>query len=127
MVDLAPLQPRYVLARAVSADGSVVVGDILPFEPFIWDEHNGMRDLREVLTGDYGLDLTGWKLESVTDISDDGRVLVGNGENPDGVYEAWRAVIPEPSSLLLAMFGGLGPVAYAFLPSESAPGEAKHL
>lgn len=91
-------------ASAVSADGSVVVGQGTGANgevAVIWDSLNGMRDLRDVLVGDFGLDLTGWTLRYVSDISSDGTVIVGTGINPNGDYEAFRAVVPEPSSLSL--------------------------
>jgi hypothetical protein len=43
------------------------------------------------LTEEYGLDLSGWTLYSATGISDDGKVIVGNGFNPMGLAEAWIA------------------------------------
>ncbi len=66
-----------------------------------------MRNLQDVLTNDYGLDLTGWTLEEANGISDDGRVIVGYGDNPAGQTQAWRVVIPEPSGIGLALTGGL--------------------
>jgi len=100
-------------ASAVSADGSVVVGHSESAsggnEAFIWDEENGMRSLKYVLTNDYGLDLDGWRLQSATGISDDGRTIVGYGFHPDnlGNPEAWIATVPEPATLFLL---GLGAV-----------------
>ncbi|HJS06028.1 MAG TPA: hypothetical protein VJ809_00165, partial [Pirellulales bacterium] len=38
----------------------------------------------------------------VSDISDDGTVLVGNGRNPQGRVEGFVVVIPEPSTVALA-------------------------
>ncbi|TWT32423.1 hypothetical protein KOR34_41860 [Posidoniimonas corsicana] len=61
--------------------------------PFLWDRERGMRPLARVLAGDYGLDLEGWRLFEVGAISDDGTTIVGTGVNPDGVQEAWRAVL----------------------------------
>lgn len=61
--------------------------------PFLWDPDHGMRPLERVLSGDFGLDLTGWNLGEATAISDDGTTIVGTGINPDGVQEAWRAVL----------------------------------
>lgn len=46
-------------ARGVSADGNTVVGYSLGEhgqQAFIWDEIHGMRDLREKLVSDYGLE-----------------------------------------------------------------------
>ncbi|OHB72925.1 MAG: hypothetical protein A2V70_19990 [Planctomycetes bacterium RBG_13_63_9] len=90
-------------AQAVSGDGSVIVGtfyNATDFDCFLWDAKEGIRSLEEVLT-DRGIDLTGWDLRSADDISDDGRVIVGFGINPAGHQETWRAVIPEPSTILL--------------------------
>ncbi len=93
----------YSEALGVSADGSTIVGtsEILAGDTaFIWDADNGMRALDEVLTAQ-GLDLTGWTLEEARDVSDDGRVIIGQGINPSGQIEGWIAVVPEPSTTLL--------------------------
>jgi uncharacterized membrane protein len=90
-------------AFAVSGDGSTVVGygnDAEGRSAFIWDPANGMRSLRDVLTSEYGLDLTGWTLSTANDISLDGKTIVGSGWNVDH-YEAWVATIPEPNSIAL--------------------------
>lgn len=84
-------------ANAVSADGSVVVGytyssfSTSDSSAFVWDATTGMRALREVLSADHGLDLTGWALTEATGISANGKVIVGTGVNPDGNTEAWIA------------------------------------
>ena len=36
------------------------------------------------------------KLTVANSVSDDGRVIVGNGKNPDGQTEGWIATIPDP-------------------------------
>lgn len=93
-------------ASGVSADGSVIVGNSRVGEEtvaFIWDPVHGMRDLRDVLVNDYGLDLTGWTLDEATGISADGNVIVGNGNGG-----AWLAVLPEPSFGVLLVTGLLG-------------------
>lgn len=108
------------VALGVSANGNVIVGQgTVDFaggrEVFIWDSLNGMRNLKTVLTTDYGLDLTGWTLIEAKAISSDGSRIAGYGKNPDGLNEAWIAEIdvlaevPEPGSILamfsLATFG----------------------
>ncbi len=75
----------------VSSDGSIVVIDgVSGLGARIWTVASGMRDLKTVLVDEYRLSLTGWTLGEVW-ISADGRVLVGNGRNPAGVSEVWRA------------------------------------
>ena len=62
------------MASDVSADGSViVVGESL------WTQSSGLRPLADVLVDDYGLDLRGWNLYSVSGISADGHTVVGTG------------------------------------------------
>jgi len=106
MVGLGNLLGYRFSSRAydASADGSTVVGKSESlgylFEAFIWDERNGMRNLRDVLVNDYGLDLTGWILSSASGISDDGLTIVGYGDNPDGYTEAWVATIPRPELMV---------------------------
>ncbi len=85
-------------AFAVSGDGSVVAGSTWN-GPFIWDAAHGMRDLTSVLEDDLGLDLTGWLLGGVIDISDDGSTIVGSGRNPSGQFEGWIARIPVLSGI----------------------------
>lgn len=82
-------------ASGASSDGSVVVGHGktgIGDEAFIWDAVNGMRRLQDVLEAG-GFELTGWVLEEATGVSADGCTLVGNGENPSGINEAWVAVL----------------------------------
>ena len=120
-IDLGQFQlppgPEFLGAEAVdvSGDGDTVIGEALVGStdaldpvaflegdvdgfgrvkvPFIWDESRGMRPLARVLAGDFGLDFDGWVLGEATAISDDGTTIVGTGTNPDGIQEAWRAVM----------------------------------
>lgn len=108
-------------AYAVSADGSIVVGvsypvedhglysSMGPAEAFIWDAEHGTRSLRDLLINEYQLELPDWSLGYPSGISADGNVIVGNGE-----YGAWMVVIPEPSTIVLALTGLLGLLAYTW-------------
>ncbi len=81
LLPLAPIN-GWSAARAVSADGSVVLGHALDQgndqEAFIWRQDLGMTRLEDVLTW-LGVNLTGWDLNEVTGISADGTALCGNG------------------------------------------------
>lgn len=86
-------------ARGVSADGSIIVGNYsaigIGHRAFIWTAQHGLRDLQQVLTDDYGLDLDGWVLTHAEAISDDGQTIVGRVSNPDGFGEAYRIRLPD--------------------------------
>lgn len=83
-------------ARAVSGDGSIIVGDDTggPTWGFMWDEANGIRKLTQVFD-DLGLspDIAGWAWLAAHDISNDGNVIVGSGVNPDGEQQLWRLIL----------------------------------
>jgi uncharacterized membrane protein len=90
------------VALGVSGDGSVVVGYSVGYnasdpysEVFIWDEKNGMRNLKDLL-GVGGLDLNGWVLERATGISADGYTIVGSGTSPNGIPQGWIANLEPP-------------------------------
>lgn len=94
-------------ASDVSSDGLSIVGwgnDTQGAQQaFLWEPGEGMRSLRSVLEGEFGLDLGGWALREAKAISADGHTIVGLGNNPLGQQEAWIAVIPESGvSTLLA-------------------------
>jgi probable HAF family extracellular repeat protein len=95
-------------ANLVSYDGSRVFGFSQTGEgqeAFVWDAANGMRRVEDLLVQDFGLDLTGWRLEYVAGVSDDGTTIAGTGNGPSGLEQAWIAVIPEPGSGALAAMG----------------------
>lgn len=80
-------------AFAVSADGQRIVGEAQTTQgmrAFVWDQENGMRAISEVLTSEYGADMTGWTLTNATIISADGSTIIGTGTTPLG-SEAWIA------------------------------------
>jgi probable HAF family extracellular repeat protein len=110
-------------AHAVSSDGSIIVGSSRPTDSsvtnraFIWDATNGMRDLRTVLTTEYGLNVNGWELGLATGVSADGRTIVGQGSNPQGNSASWIAYlgpapVPEPLTSTLAVIGVLSLVSF---------------
>lgn len=104
-------------ASAISADGSIAVGLSLidgfyKQAAFIWDEVHGMRNLAQILTTEYGVDLTDLQLSGATDVSANGRVIVGmalrSGESGAVDTVAWRVElgqVPEPSCVLLCLSG----------------------
>jgi len=90
---------------AVSADGSIIVGEsIVSATPsrtaaFIWrDDGRGMRKLRDVLIEEYGLgpQLAGWDLRHANDISPDGRFIVGNAVNAAGAWVGFLVRLDPP-------------------------------
>ena len=75
----------------ISGDGATIVGwhshsglGGIP-AAFVWRADMGMKDLRDLLESQYGLDMTGWSLREARGVSADGRHIVGGGINPDGV------------------------------------------
>lgn len=115
MIGLGALDPGFnPVSKALSVSGNgVVVGTSTSSRPpgptaFIWDELNGIRDLKLVLESEFGLDLTDWELSEAYDISPDGRTIVGTGRHNFRV-EAWIATIPEPGTLWLLVIGAATP------------------
>ena len=72
----------FTSARAVSADGQIVVGrgygSEVGFSAFVWNTEAGMRSLSSVLC-EFEAGDTSWRFEESYDISDDGRKIVGEG------------------------------------------------
>jgi uncharacterized membrane protein len=116
----APGQPwTFGIALATDADGSVVVG--WGFGAFLWDESSGMRDLQDALENDYGLDLSGWRLDRATGVSADGRVIVGYGRNPSGAQEAWIALLGPADAVPAFSAPGLFVLAGLFVGTALLP------
>jgi uncharacterized membrane protein len=102
-------------AEQCSDDGTVIVGyqpgagGSQTWNAILWDQVHGTRQVRDVLT-ESGIDMSGWHLRRAYEISGDGTVMVGTGDNPAGQYEWWVARIPEPDIL-----GLMGLAAMIFL------------
>lgn len=86
-------------ALGVSADGTVVVGAASTrrdgVKAIVWDAVNGMRRVDEVLAA-HGVSTAGWKLFKANSVAVPEAgvvVIVGEGTNPAGSWESWRAVI----------------------------------
>lgn len=95
-LDLVPGSIQ-AIAYTISNDGAQIGGFVnVPGagqRAAIWSADGKVRLVQDVLQNDYGIDLSGWALEYVRDISGDGSILVGQGRNPAGQPEAWRAEI----------------------------------
>lgn len=103
MVDLGNLgdPSMNASALAVSGDGTIVVGQVQngihvgDTDAFIWTQGTGMQSLITVLKN-HGMTgpLNNWELKSATCISQDGKVIGGQGKNPAGQPEGWIAILP---------------------------------
>jgi hypothetical protein len=108
----------------MSHDGATLVGlymqwDTTPpydhtTEAAIWRMTNGGYEMFRVadLLRHQNVDLQGWRLTEVNDVSADGRILIGKGVSPDGVGRSWYAVlnvvpVPEPESTVMLVTCGL--------------------
>lgn len=111
-----PLGLPSAVARDVSDDGLVVVGDgqsDAGNEVFIWFDGFGMFPLRSYLVDSLGYqNLDGWNLTAVTGLSYDGSAISGWGSF-GGESRAWVAVIsrPVPEPATLSLLAGAGMLA----------------
>lgn len=84
-------------ATGVSGDGSVVVGAAKTGaneqEAFLWTASSGMRRLRDVLA-EQGLDLSSWQLQFASDISADGKTIIGSGWLSGQGQVGWILTLP---------------------------------
>lgn len=87
-------------ALDASADGTSIVGTGGPNSAFFWRQQPAF--LKLLLIQLYGLNVAGWELFQATAISDDGKTIVGWGNNPLGQEEGWIArldTLPTPTEL----------------------------
>ena len=95
-------------ASGVSADGNVIVGSYFNSQAvshgFLWTTENGMVSAKTYME-DVGVNMTGWTIDSIEDVSADGKTFVGSGTF-NGTSQAFVASVPEPSSLSLLLVGG---------------------
>jgi len=117
MVNIGNLPGAYTThPGGVSQNGEIIVGgsyvNMSNGQAFIWDSVNKMRNLKTVLQTEYGLDLTGWTLQSASDITPDGNVIVGWGVNPSGQQEAFRVALDTTRTLLREGQRTVGPVDF---------------
>ncbi len=99
---------RYYRPTCVSPDGSIVIGGASGGTDLgiYWDSAHGIRSLRNALTNDYGLDLSGWAGLYPLDCSADAQTVVGWGLTTGGSeMEAFVLRLPEPATLALLGFG----------------------
>jgi probable HAF family extracellular repeat protein len=103
-------------AEGVSEDRSLFVG-VSDGRPALRDATHGVRNLTELLLAD-GVELEPDSLQTAYDVSsNDEKIMVtGAGFDREGFWSGWTAtyVIPEPSSVMLAIAGLLGLPAYAW-------------
>jgi uncharacterized membrane protein len=94
------------MAVATTDDGRLIVGQesVGQYETraFAWTHEQGMQPLDVYLKDRFGLDLPGWSLKTVVDMTADGRFLIGQASHPDfGNNLAYRIVIPEPTTHIM--------------------------
>jgi probable HAF family extracellular repeat protein len=111
-----------VQVSGVSFDGSTIVGSQTVWPTPAQAIHNAVLwqktstgyqflSVENVLTT-LGINLDGWHLRNVVDVSADGQTIVGLGTLAGGSTESWYAVlgspVPEPQSLLSASMALVG-------------------
>jgi hypothetical protein len=114
------INPLFSYALGTTDSGEAIVGSGNGTIAYVWTEARGMESLELVLENRFGLadELAGWRLDEATDISPNGRFIVGKGLNPEGRTAAWLVRLdrpifaPEPSTALLAALSLAGMLCY---------------
>ncbi|MCP4907939.1 MAG: PEP-CTERM sorting domain-containing protein [bacterium] len=106
---ITPLAARGV-ATFVTGNGDRVAGSACfawlcsewrDEEAFCWTEETGLEDFAKVLAEEWGVDLGGWRLLEISDMSDDGLVLGGRAKGPDGQLGFFLARLPQTVEMKL--------------------------
>lgn len=92
-IPVIPDFPYGIVPQAISDNSHGVVGfaggQLFGFAPFVWNKDLGTLDFQLFLIGQ-GLDeLYFWYLTQINAISANGRIIAGQGVNPDGDLEGW--------------------------------------
>jgi uncharacterized membrane protein len=112
-IELAPYSPdQNYGAGFMSDDGSIIVGSQQDVGLLVWVDQ-GTPVLFEDYARSVGVDLDGWTIRSVTDISADGTTIVGTayheewfgGGGPPVRLEAFVMTIPPPATALAFSLG----------------------
>lgn len=99
----------YAAGYGISGDGTIICGTMengVQARAVFWTADGQLYDLMTYLA-DAGIDLTGWQLTDLTEVSQNGLYLTGRGINADGNMEAFLVQLPEPGTLSLLLVGAL--------------------
>lgn len=96
--------------RAVSDDGSVVVGDAVSgggYVAVVWTQAGGVQKLADYLAANGTAAPDGWNLQSASGISADGRTIGGWGVSADSVFTSFVADLRDapPTEAVLEAHG----------------------
>lgn len=109
--------PEMSDCRACNGNGTIIGGGRVQFgtpglTAWIRIGDSSWADLKDYLIAEQGLgaQVGGWKLETVQDISADGRTIVGSGINPEGCEQGFLVRIQLPGTNDIADMNGDGSV-----------------
>jgi uncharacterized membrane protein len=96
-------------AYGVSGDGNLIGGttfieNVGQDTAAFWTGDGVAYNLQEYLSSQ-NIDLSGWQLLAITEVSQNGRYLTGRGYNPEGDLESFIVQIPAPGTVLPALVG----------------------